>query len=156
MIRILRYGIIRKILTGNIFIVNKDSNINWNSLHAIGKKLIIGDSLDDFDKIDFILNMGAFDDSVNKTFFNGTVNTENFLVHSSHIYNVPVFYYGDSRNFFTGVLWDKSKDTNGYFDLVDKEDIVFVSKVSHKTEGNFGSYDYEITVPVLLRNYYSE
>jgi hypothetical protein len=142
-------------LTGNIFITNKESNINWNSLHAIGKTTNNQNSFDDFDKIDFILNMGAFDDSVNKTFFNGTVNTENFLVHSSHIYNVPVFYYGDSRNFFTGVLWDKSKDTNGYFDLADKEDIVFVSKVSHKTEGNFGNYDYEITVPVLLRNYYS-
>jgi len=140
---------------GNIFITDIEASIDWLSLQAVGKNTAGDNGNNDFDEIDTLLGMTNFNDSVAKLFsLDGSTakQTKTFLVHQRNIYNVPIY---NTSNFTTGILWDTSDDSNGEFDTSDKEDLVFVVDVQEATQGKFGIYDYEIMIPVKLRNYYT-
>ncbi len=139
----------------NIFFVDTDSNVNFASLQALGRKSDGTPSRNDFDELDSILNMSNFQDSIANVFSkDGTSpkSTAIFNVKKTYIYNVPIINSTNSSNFITGILWDTSDDTNGEFDLSDKEDIVFITK-NENAQGKYGVYDFEIKIPALLRKY---
>ncbi len=143
-------------LTGNIFITDTESNIDWFSLQAIGKNASGGNTANDFSDIDSILNMNNFSDSVSNTFTsdgNTPVKTDDFFIYKNTISSVPISNSTNNTNFITGILWDMSDDSNGEYDQADKEDLVFVTKINRGTSGAYGIYDYEISIPVRLREY---
>ncbi len=142
-------------LNGNIFISDIDSEIDWGALQAIGRDSFGAEAGDDFSDIDSLLGMGEFSDSVYNTFTNAGVPkyTERFLVHQKYINNVSVVNSTNSTNFITGILWDLSDDSDGEFSQDDKEDLVFVTKLNESSFGMYGQYDYEINIPVRLREY---
>jgi len=51
-------------LNGNVFMTDKESEIDWLSLLAIGRNITGGNSIDDFSEIDDILGMQDFEDSI--------------------------------------------------------------------------------------------
>ena len=145
-------------LAGNVFITDSECNINWLSLQAIGKNKTGEDSSDDFSEIDTLLGMSKFGDSVSILFSDNQVpkQTETFLVHQKEILNVPVINSSENSNFITGILWDYSDDSvDGEYDSSDQEDLIFVTKVNKEVQGDYGVYDYEIEIPVKLREYKS-
>ncbi len=140
----------------NIFITDTDSNLDFSSLQALGRKNDTTFTFNDFVELDTILGMTNFSDSINNTFSNigGTPKqTTTFNVYGSTIHHVPIVNSTNSSTFVTGILWDYSDDANGEFDSVTKEDLVFVTKINTSQVGNFGTYDYEIKMPALLRDY---
>ncbi|OGJ17898.1 hypothetical protein A3K73_07800 [Candidatus Pacearchaeota archaeon RBG_13_36_9] len=142
-------------LQGNVFISDIESSVDWGNLQAIGRNASGASASDDFSDIDISLGMTGFSDSVYSTFTEaGTPkNTGTFLVHQKQIYNVPVINSTNTINFITGILWDKSDDSDGQFSQGDKEDLVFITKLNEGSSGMYGKYDYEITIPVRLREY---
>jgi hypothetical protein len=144
------------ISTGNIFVVDSDSNINWLHLQAFGRDTSNASIANDFTELDSMLNMTSFSDSVNAIYTNNTntpLQTDNFTIFKKIISNVPIAKSTNNTNFYTGILWDYSKDHNGQYDTSDKEDIAFVTKINKKATGAYGTYDYEIRIPANLRNY---
>jgi len=95
--------------------------------------------------------MSSFKDSVSILFENRSYR--NFTIHQRLIENVPVINSTNNSNFVTGILWDMSDDTDGEFSIDDKEDLVFVSNINKEKEGAYGTYDYELKIPVRLREY---
>jgi hypothetical protein len=144
--------------SGNLFIVDVESEISWASLQAIGKNKTNRNTTNDFQEIDTLLNMSSFADSVsNKFTFDGitSVSTSNFFVHNQNILNVPIINSTNTTNFITGILWDTNDDSDGEYSQSDKEDIILVTKVNAAAQGAYGTYDYEITIPVKLREYHT-
>ncbi len=77
-------------------------------------------------------------------------NTESFTIFGNTIDNVPIVNSTNTSSFITGILWDSSDDSsNGQFDS--SEDIVFITRVNQSSQGKYGIYDYEISVPANLR-----
>ena len=144
-------------LSGNVFIADTESNIDWGKLEAIGKTKTGEKSNNDFAEIDNLLDMDEFQDSVSNVFSinKNPKETGNFLVHKRNITGVPIVNSTTNGNFKTGILWDTSDDSNGEFNTNDKEDLVFVNKIRRDTEGKYGVYDYEMRVPARLREYYN-
>jgi len=145
--------------SGNIFITDSEAQISWSSLQALGRNASNSSTTNDFADADYLLNMSSFSDSVSNRFTSDGITpiaTTNFTVHNKEIFNVPVINSINSSNFITGILWDTTKDTDGEFSIEDKEDLIFVTKVNPKMQGAFGTYDYEITIPVKIREYYLE
>lgn len=144
-------------IAGNIFMSNKGSSVNWNNLQALGKNKTGGNSSNDFSNADVLLGMSNFSDSIYKIYTdNGQVDkTDNFTVFNKDIFYVPIVNSTNNSNFITGILWDTTTDTNGYFDQSDKEPLVFITKVNMEKLGAYGSYDYEFKIPALLRSYNS-
>jgi len=144
-------------LTGNIFITDSECQVNWLKLQSISRKIDGTISSNDFSEIDEILEMNQFDDSVSSTFSENQIpkDIEDFFIHQKEIANVPIISSSEGYSFITGILWDYSDDSNSNeeYDSLDKEDLVFVSKVNQKTFGNYGTYDYEVKIPVKLREY---
>lgn len=142
-------------LQGNVFMADVESEIDWLSLRAIGKDSFGVDSSSDFSEIDSVLGMAGEIDSVYNTYTNsGTIKEfSNFQIHENSITNVPVVNSTNNTNFITGILWDSSDDFNGEYDSVEKEDLVFVAKLNESSWGKYGFYDYEIKIPVRLREY---
>ncbi|RMD65883.1 hypothetical protein D6817_05280 [Candidatus Pacearchaeota archaeon] len=142
---------------GNIYAADSESNIDWSSLEAIGRNLTHGKVNNDFGEIDALLNMTTFVDSVSALFTNSSgdpINTTNFLVFKKTLYDVPITNSTNNTNFVTGITWDTSDDTNGEFDVGDKEDLVFLAEINKNKTGAYGVYDYEIRIPAKLREYY--
>jgi hypothetical protein len=139
------------VFEGNVFISDSESQIDWTSLIAIGKKTDESDSPNDFEKIDTFLGTSSYEDSISNKFSSAT--SETFLVHNQNITSVKTIQSTDNDNFKTGILWDFSDDTNGEFGVSEQEDIVFVSKVNRNSLGKYGTYDYEVIVPAKLREY---
>ncbi len=142
--------------SGNIFVIDRDSSINWFSLKPIGKGISDVNTTDDFAELDTLLNMTGLRDSIVKVYTNNTqtdFTTDTFLIFKQVISNVPITNSINNSNFNTGILWDTTKDTNNQFSIADKEDIVFITKVNQNSVGAYGAYDYEIRVPAKLRNY---
>ncbi len=140
--------------TGNIFVVDKESIIDWSALQAIGQDTSDSQTSNDFSNIDSNLGMTQYDDSVSNKFTtdgNTPIKTDNFIIHSQTISKVPIINSTNSANFSTGILWDTSYDTNSEYDTIDNEKLVFVTKINKNSTGSFGTYDYEITIPVKLR-----
>jgi hypothetical protein len=145
-------------LGGNVFISDTESNIDWLSLQAIGINKTNSTTDNDFEDIDSLLGMASFEDSVYKTFTNNgdPKATASMIVHQKEISNVPVINSTNNSNFITGILWDTSDDNDdGEFSQNDKEDLIFVAKINPDKTGAYGVYDYEIRIPVKLRQYYS-
>ena len=136
---------------GCIFVADSEANIDWLSLKAIGRTKDGGISSGDFSEIDSGLGMESFNDSVSILFNNSEVGV--FRVFQHDIENVPFINSSDNGNFITGILWDSGDSENLEYDSIEKEDIVFVSKINRKSVGSYGNYDYEISVPSKLRNY---
>ncbi|MBD3253218.1 DUF2341 domain-containing protein [Candidatus Pacearchaeota archaeon] len=137
---------------GNVFIADKENNVDWSSLHAIGRNTSDDGVSDDFDNIDNILNMDGFEDSVSSVFTNHV--EKNILVHQRFIENIPTVNSTENSNFITGILWDSSDDIgDGEFSEDDREDLVFIAVLNKSLQGKYGVYDYEIKIPVRLREY---
>jgi hypothetical protein len=143
-------------LEGNVFITDSESSIDWLSLQAIGKTKTGGGSSNDFLEIDEILNMTSFEDSVSNLFSENQnpKETQNIIIYQKEIQSIPIINSTNNSSFVTGILWDSSDDSlDGEFDSEDKENIVFVTPIKKNTEGSYGTYDYEITIPSKLREY---
>ncbi|MBW6442648.1 hypothetical protein K0A97_02595 [Patescibacteria group bacterium] len=140
---------------GNIYATNVDSLIYWFNLQALGRNVSGGVSSLDFSKLDEFLNMSNFQDSISELYLEeGEVkNTTTLLVFNNEILNIPITISINSSNFLTGILWDYSKDTDGSFGGLDKEDVVFVTEINLQQEGTYGTYDYEMRIPASLREY---
>jgi hypothetical protein len=141
---------------GNIFVADKESNINWASLYPIGRNISGSLINNDFSNIDNILLTTSFNDSIEKLYSNSgnPKFTDSFFIHHRNLTNVPILNSTNNSNFITGILWDATKDTgNGEFDILDKEEIVFVTRINKESQGAYGLYDYEITIPVRLREF---
>jgi len=142
---------------GSVFVTDSEADVSWNSLQAIGRNISNASVAGDFEDIDSLLNMSDFDDSVTNLFGDPLYPKNNctFLIHKKLIENVPIINSTNTTSFITGILWDTDDDSNGQFDQVDREDLVFVVKTNASQQGTYGVYDYEITIPVRLREYNS-
>ena len=146
------------VLSGNVFITDTESDISWNSLLAIGKNTSGGSTTNDFSEIDSLLSMTSYPDSVSNVFTtdgNTPITTLDFFAYQQNISGVPIINSTNSTNFITGILWDSSDDSDSEYDSTEKEDLVFAGEVNKATQGAFGVYDYEIRIPVRLREYYT-
>ena len=141
---------------GKIFVADKESDVDWLNLAALGVNTSGGDSLDDFSEVDSLLGMSSFEDSISKEFLeNGHPKLRKDLqIYGRLIKNVSLIDSGTKDTFFTGILWDSSDDLGGNgFDISDKEDLVFVGTINKSQEGDYGVQDYHIKIPVKLRSY---
>ncbi len=140
---------------GNVYITDYDSYISWGNLQSLGKTKLNSDSTSDFEEVDTLLNSTGYADSIYLTYtdFGAPKYVSNIYSFDTSIHDVPVINSTNNSNFFTGILWDYSDDTNGEFDLADKEDLIFISPINKNEEGTYGTYDYEIRVPAKLREY---
>jgi len=138
---------------GNIFAADSDSIPDFFSLIALGRNRSSNFSMEDFEEIDIALNFSNSSDSINSTwtFRNLTKAVSNFTSFDRLIQDVPVVNSTNTSSFITGILWDTSDPNNGTFN--GSQDIAFVTKVSKKSQGYYGTYDYEIKVPANLERY---
>jgi hypothetical protein len=146
----------RTSLVGNVFFVDSESEINWNSLQAMGRNSSGATTSNDFTEIDTLLNMTDFADLTSSLFTtNGNTprRTMDFVVHNKLIQNVPIVNSTNTTNFVTGILWDTMDSSDGEYSQSDEEDIVFVTEINRSGQGAYGIYDYEIKIPVKLREY---
>ncbi|RMD65843.1 hypothetical protein D6817_05360, partial [Candidatus Pacearchaeota archaeon] len=144
---------------GNIFVADSEttSGINFGALQALGKGTNGGKAPNDFSELDSLLNMSNFADSIANLYTSdGSTprQTRNFIVFNRLITDVPIINSTNTTYFVTGILWDTSDDSNGQFDTSEQEDVVFITEINHSQAGAYGTYDYEIKYPVLLRSYY--
>jgi len=145
-------------LSGNVFITDSESGIDWFSLQAIGKNISNDTTTDDFSNMDYLLNMTSFNDSIYEVFTDGGVAkaSENFTVSFIDIYDVPIINSTNNSNFITGILWDYSDDVDdGEYSVDDEEDLIFIAKINTDKQGKYGINDYEINIPVRMREYNS-
>ncbi|MFH1802005.1 MAG: CARDB domain-containing protein [archaeon] len=143
-------------LTGSIFVADTESNINWASLKAIGQDLSGNNATDDFTEIDILLNTTNFTDSVANTFTTGgwpPLGYTSTIIRKQTVTNIPIIDSSENGNFKTGILWDSDDDTDSEYGTVDEEDLVFMSPFNKGKPGDHGTYDYEIQLPVKLREY---
>jgi hypothetical protein len=141
--------------SGNVFITTSGS-IDWNSLQALGRNATGQVSGSDFSELDNALNMQNYNDNITAMYtIDGSIprDTNTINVHGADIENVPVINSSLTNVFKTGILWDTSGDLSGSYDSSEKERIVMVSNIVQNGAGSYGTYDYEIRVPTLLREY---
>lgn len=135
---------------GNIFVTDLGSDIDWSNLQAIGIDSNNNSVEGDFEDLDVLFGSEGYVDSINNTF--SSYGLVNFTVHKKVIADVRVVNSTNNSNFFTGILWDMSDDGNGQFDPSEKEDIVFATQINLGKDGKYGTNDYEIKIPVRLRD----
>ncbi|NCN86665.1 DNRLRE domain-containing protein [archaeon] len=140
---------------GSVFVSDKGSVISWGDLLPLGKTKTLTDSVDDFSDADTLLSMNGFSDSVSNLYLNGGTpyRTEDIMIFGNTINNILMTNSTSNLNFQTGILWDSSDSGDNEYDTTEKEDLVFVSKIKKDTVGNYGTYDYEMRVPAMLREY---
>lgn len=138
-----------------IFAADSESSISWSNLEAMGRNAVGGENFASFAELDDSLGMAGFVDSVSELYTDGAsaIDTRQFMVFGSLINNVPVAASINSSSFVTGILWDTSLDSNGFYDSTEKEDLVFFTQVNQSQPGAHGVYDYELRVPAKLREY---
>ncbi len=143
--------------SGNVFISDTENTINWKSLLAIGNNLSGTNTTNDYSDLDALFNMTIFRDSVSNKFTtdgNHPRGLTSILAYQRNITNISVINSTNTSNFLTGILWDSSDDAaDGEFSQDDKEDVVFFTNVNKGMQGAYGTYDYEISIPVRLREY---
>ncbi len=142
----------------NIFVADSDSIIDFSSLKAIGKNTLGGDSVNDFEEIDILLNMSGLSDSITNLYTSDGVtpiNTTEYYIFNKNISGIPITNSTNNTNFYTGILWDSSDDASAdnEFNITDAEDLVFMTQVNIGAQGAYGNYDYEIRIPAYLREY---
>ena len=138
---------------GNVFITDVEADISWRDLIAIGKDKNGLDSSDDFAEIDEILDSRGYEDSVAVRYSSPTY--KNYSFNRMTVYDVPCAVSQSGQPFYTGVLWDSSDSTDDEFDIDEKEDIVFISKIEQGITCGSGTCDYEIEIPAKLREFYT-
>jgi hypothetical protein len=164
---------------GYLYVVNKSVSINWSALHPLGydRNNALNTSGYDFLDADFNLGMragtgnatGFVQNNISELFTNKTgnnygnisTNKTTLVAHGRTINNVPIVNSTsitdltsvESASFITGILWDDTKDTNGYYGTTDKEDLVFITRIRPATNGLQGTvHNYEIAVPESLNS----
>lgn len=136
----------------NIYVTDLEASPDFTSLQAISRDTSNDSVTDDFEEIDTALSSTSYSDSVNTTFTtnNNPKETQNFIVFTKNITNVPIINSTNTTNFKTGILWDKS---DGHTEYNGTQDIIFITEINEQKQGSRGIYDFEIKVPALLRNY---
>jgi hypothetical protein len=139
--------------SGNIYAVETGSSVTWNSLQALGLKTDNTSASNDFNELDLELGMTNFIDNLTSlyTINNQPKKVENFTVYNKNILNVPVINSTVNNNFIMGVFWDTA---DGGLEYDGTQDIIFVTKINQDQIGKYGTYDYEMNVPALFRNYH--
>ena len=151
----------------NLLVADTDSAVDFSSLQAIGRRESGIPALNDFIDLDTVLNMTNFEDSISTEWTRfGNVplpafkffprETTSLVVFAETIAKIPIINSTNTTAFRTGILWDTSDNTqvfNRQFDLGDREDLIFVANINQSAAGKYGVYDYEITIPALLRDY---
>ncbi len=137
----------------NIFVTDLEADPDFNQLQAISRDVNNNSaSNNDFEEIDQALGSTNHYDSINNTYTtnNNPKATKTYTVFYKDINNVPIINSTNTSNFQTGILWDKSDGGTQYNGT---QDIIFISQVNKQKQGGRGTYDFEIKVPALLRNY---
>ncbi len=141
----------------NIYFVNKDRSISWASLQAIGRTKSNGNASNDFNEVDQVLNLSIYPGNVNDSYsIDGSTprTSATYNIYGTPLQYVPTIKSTNSTAFKTGMLWDTTQDLGtGEFSTAVNEDLVFVAAINSSQQGAFGSYDYEIKVPIALENY---
>jgi len=138
----------------SVFVVDSDANIDWTNLQAITRTKDNLSSTNDFAEIDQLFGLAGKFDNVTNTYGLGTqipANTTDVNVYGKTIADVPIKNSTINDNFITGILWDTSSDTNNEFDIIENEDLIFVTQMNKNKLGKYGVYDYEINVPAKLQ-----
>lgn len=141
---------------GEVYVYDVDSNISFDDLYAIGYNVSGDQTSNDFLDVETVLNISSSPQSIVALWgLNDSVakQTVNITVGNRLVENVPYINSTNSSIFITGILWDASDDSNGGFDAVDEEDLVFVTLVVNDQTGMYGVYDYEMRVPENLKSY---
>ncbi len=138
---------------GNIYIIDAQSEVQWDSLVALGRNLTGYPQQNDFAELDTAINTSSFNDSINRTWLSSgdPHATANFTVFSNTVYNVSVVNSTNNSNFITGIVWDSSDASQGEFDGT--QDVIFVSKVNQQMLGKYGISDFEFRVPSRLKEF---
>jgi hypothetical protein len=139
----------------NIFVVDSDVILSFQTLQALGINTTNTTASDDFEELDEIFGYNNFTDNINKsyTYERAPRLTHSFSIFGRVVDNVPVINSTNNTNFMTGILWDMGDDANAQFDIADKEDVVFITKVNTQKQGKYGICDYEIRIPSALKQY---
>ncbi|HDP74219.1 MAG TPA: hypothetical protein ENN46_04690 [Candidatus Woesearchaeota archaeon] len=143
-------------LNGTVLFAPGGADLDFAALLAIGRNTLGEPSTGDFYELDMLLGFNGTEDNITSRFAVDSDNpkrTRAFRLGTSTIENVPYTNSTDNTNFLTGIVWDKTKDTNNEFDISDMEDIAFITEVNINATGKHGIYDYEIAVPASLRDY---
>jgi hypothetical protein len=141
--------------TGNIFVTGEGSTVSFSSLQAMGRDINNNSARNDFNDTDTALNMTNYNDSIRKIWTADTdtpIATKSMIIFNRQINNIPIINSTNTTNFVTGILWDKN-DGNTQYDGT--QDLIFVTQINESKPGAYGTYDYEIRLPVNLKNYYS-
>jgi hypothetical protein len=140
-------------LTGsNIFVTDLEATPNFFTLQAIGRNTTNETAMNDFTDVDTKLGSTNYTDSINNTYtLAGAPKEERlFNLFSKPMNNVPVINSTNTSNFKTGMVWDTS---DGGVEYNGTQDLIFISEINQQKEGSQGTYDFEVKVPALLRNY---
>ncbi|MCF7798375.1 DUF2341 domain-containing protein [Candidatus Woesearchaeota archaeon] len=133
---------------GYVFFYDYDSSINLLALEALGT------GSNDFIEADEALGMTGFSDSIAELFDadgNDIADSTTSVTVFGTTYNdVPTtLSTNSSSSFTTGIMWDATG--GGEYD--GSQDLVIVAIVSATTAGAYGTYDYEVRVPALLKSW---
>jgi hypothetical protein len=145
---------------GTVYFFDNDSLFNFSALQALTINTTNGTAVNDLGEANVNLNMTGFNDSIQILWGGGDNSTplfrRNFTVFGRRVLDVPIINSTNSSLFVTGILWDTQDDTNGEYDILDKEDLVFVANINLNKSGVTGqNIDYEARIPSLLRRYRS-
>ena len=158
---------------GNAYLVNAGASINWSALHALGCDSDDTLNASGLDFLDADTNLamivgssnatGFADNNITELFSGGdssnATNRTYFIVHGMNITDVPIVNSTDmtnhtsveGANFITGILWDDTKDTNGYYDATENEDFIFIANVRYTMVGlGSAAHNYEVATPCAL------
>ncbi|HIQ49938.1 MAG TPA: hypothetical protein EYH56_01955 [Nanoarchaeota archaeon] len=133
---------------GNLYFSDYDSEYQFAHLMPLN-------GTNDLEELDKALNMTGFSDSVKALFDKNNDGVADakacFEIASRVVCDVPIINSTDSNNgnFVTGILWDSADGGDEYNGT---QDVVFITKINPNAQGSYGTYDYEIRVPALLRN----
>ena len=123
---------------GNVYLSDIDSNYLPFNLEPLN-------GTNDLTELDAALGTTYFNDSISNLFDQS--RTTSFNIGGTIISDVPFINSTNSSNFITGIFFD-SNDNSEYTGV---EDVVFITKINRNKNGKYGVYDYEIAVPVFLR-----
>ncbi len=138
---------------GYIYAVDADASISWNSLQALGRTISGTISSNDFTQIDTVLSYTGYADSIISLFGQDASTpkeTDNFTLYEQSVDYVPIMNSTEDGSFKTGILWDASDD-GGDSEYSGTESLIFMTEIVPDTSGQYGTYDYELTIPSALQ-----
>jgi hypothetical protein len=136
---------------GNILALASGRNFSLTSFQALGRTVFNTTASQDFAELDAALNMTGYYDSINAEYTLLTetpLQTANITLFNREIQHIPVDHSTNTSNFITGIVWDMSDGGDEYDG---SQDVVFITQVNNDKQGSYGTYDYEIKVPVSLK-----